>query len=87
MQLQPSAACRFTVHLCLSPQPLGGVRPLHQKSICLTHLTSGPYVVQSWSRNTLELSGNENCVLHRVSLLLFFITLGLGLSDTKVYEP
>ena len=39
----------------LNPQPLnlphGGIRPFHQKSTCLTELTSGPYVVQIWSRN------------------------------------
>jgi len=31
--------------------PHGGARPFHQKSTCLTQLTSGPYVVQIWSRN------------------------------------
>ena len=37
-----------------SPQgacPHGGLRPSHPKSTCLTQFTSGPYVVQSWSRN------------------------------------
>ena len=29
-------------------------------------LTLGPYVVQIWSRNTLELKGDETLVLHRV---------------------
>ena len=31
--------------------PHGGVRPFHQKSTCLPQLTSGPYVVQIWSRS------------------------------------
>ena len=40
----------------------GGVRPLHQKSTCLTQLTSGPGVVHIWSRNTLGLKGDETLV-------------------------
>ena len=35
--------------LVFSPQ--GGVRPFHQKSICLRWITSGPYVVQICSHN------------------------------------
>ena len=31
-------------------QPHGGVRPCHQKSICLTQSTLGPDVVHTWSR-------------------------------------
>ena len=31
--------------------PHGGVRPFRPKLTCLTQLTSGPYVVQIWSRN------------------------------------
>ena len=31
--------------------PHGGVRPLHQKSTCLTQSALGPYAVQIWSRN------------------------------------
>ena len=38
----------------------GGVRPFHQKSACLTQLTGGPYVVQSWSRNTPDFRGAGN---------------------------
>jgi len=45
--------------------PHGGVRPVHQKSTCITQLALGPYVVQIWSRNTLELGRNETLVLHR----------------------
>ena len=30
--------------------PHGGVRPFHQKSTCITQLTSGPSMVQIWSR-------------------------------------
>jgi len=47
----------------------GGVRPFHQKSTCLTQLILGPYVVQSWSRNTPKNSPNEALVLHRVAPL------------------
>ena len=32
-------------------RPHGGVRPVDQKSTCLTQLTLGPDVVQIWSRN------------------------------------
>ena len=32
-------------------------------------MTSGPYVVQIWSRNTLYFRGNETLVLHRVDSL------------------
>ena len=32
----------------------GGIRPVHQKSTCLTQLSSGSYVVQIWSRSTPE---------------------------------
>jgi len=49
------------------PVPHGGVRPFHQKSICLTQSTLGPYVVHIWSRNTLELRGDETFELHRVA--------------------
>ena len=31
--------------------PHGGVRPFQRKSICITQLTLGSYVVQIWSRN------------------------------------
>ena len=47
--------------------PHGGVQPFHQKSTCLTQLTLGPYLVQSWSRNTPKNSPNEPLVLHRVA--------------------
>jgi len=47
-------------------KPLGGVRPFHQKSTCLTQSTLGPNVVQIWSHNTLKLRGNETLELHRV---------------------
>ena len=49
-----------------SRYPHGGVRPFRQKSTCLTQLTSGPYVVPVWSRNTPGSVVNETCVLHRV---------------------
>ena len=51
----------------LSPLSHGGVRPLHQKPTCLMQLTLGPHAVHIWSRNPLELKGNETRVLHRVS--------------------
>ena len=43
------------------------MRPFHQKSTRLTQLTLGPYAVQIWSRNTLDLRKNETLVLHRVA--------------------
>ena len=55
--------------LVFTPQPThphGGVRPFHQMSTCLTQLTLGPYVVQTWSRNTPECGVNEMLVLHQV---------------------
>ena len=45
--------------------PHSGLRPFHQKSTCLTSFTSGAYVVQIWSRATLDLRGNETLVRHR----------------------
>ena len=50
----------------MTDSPHGGVRPVHQKSTCLTQLTLGPRVVQIWSRNTPESGPNETFVLHRV---------------------
>ena len=38
-----------------------------QKSTHLAQLTSGPTVVQIWSRNTLQLWRNETLVLHRAA--------------------
>ena len=35
--------------------PLGGLRPFHHKSTCLTQITVGPYVVQIWSRDARDL--------------------------------
>jgi len=35
----------------------GALRPFHQKSTCITQLTVGPYVVQSWSPNVQAYSG------------------------------
>ena len=40
----------------------GGVRPFHQKSSCLTQLTVGPRVVQTWSRSTPASGVNETRV-------------------------
>ena len=71
--------------------PHGGVRPIHQKSTCLTQSILGPYLVHSWSRNTPESSPNSTRVLHRVvplSLkpkLLFQIPHGAALD--KFDEP
>jgi len=42
--------------------PHSGVRPVHQKSNCITQLTLGPYVVKIWSRNTPESGPNETRV-------------------------
>ena len=47
----------------------GGVRPFHQKSTCLTQLTSGPYALQIWSRNTPNFSPNKTFVLRRAEVL------------------
>ena len=51
----------------VSSSPHGGVRPLHQKSTCLTQLSRGPYAVQIWSRNTTESGVNKTLVLHRAA--------------------
>jgi hypothetical protein len=51
---------------------LGGVRPFHQKSTCLTQSTSESYVVQIWSRNTPRPGPTETCVAHRVETPLAF---------------
>ena len=56
------------------PYPHGGVRSVHQKSICLTQSTLGPYVVQLWSRNTSESGPNETLVLHRVDRVSIYLT-------------
>ena len=45
----------------------GGVRPFHEKSTCTTQLTSRPYVVQIWSRNTPNFGPNETRVAYRAS--------------------
>jgi len=63
-------------------RPHGGVRPFHQKSICLAQLTLGRYAVQIWSRNTLELRGDETRVLHRVDAELTRIAVEIAL-----YQP
>ena len=39
--------------------PHGGLRPFHQKLTCLTHLSSGPRVVQIWSRHPPNLEGTN----------------------------
>jgi len=52
--------------------PHGGVRPVHQNLTCLTRLTLGPYVVQIWSRNPLDLRADETLALHRVVRFYFF---------------
>ena len=54
----------------MSAYPHGGARPFHPKSTCITQLTLGPYVEPIWSRNTLELRGDEARVLHREGSLL-----------------
>jgi len=41
-----------------------------KQSTCLTQLTLGSYVVQSWSRNTPKNSPSETLVLHRVGRAL-----------------
>ena len=45
--------------------PHGGEGPVHQQSTCITQFTLGPCVVQIWSRNNLDLKGNETLVHHR----------------------
>ena len=55
----------FISYKCFS---LGGVRPVHHKSTCLTQLTSGTYVAQMWSRNRLLFVGNATLVFHRVGI-------------------
>ena len=47
-----------------SCQPRGGMRPYHQMSSCHMQFTSGPYVVQIWSRNTPEYVANETLAVH-----------------------
>ena len=37
--------------------PHGGLRPVHQKSTCLSQSTSGPYVVRCWSHCPPNLEG------------------------------
>jgi len=75
-------------------RPHGGLRPFHQKSTHLTELTSGPYLVQIWSRYVQkQVDCNTQCGLGGIfegtfaygtsSLLLS----SLELSDTKVYAP
>ena len=39
--------------------PHGQVQPVHQKSTCFTQLTSGPSVVQVWSRNVRKSEGTK----------------------------
>ena len=46
--------------------PYGGLRPFHQTSTCITQVTSGPYLVQIWSRTTSEFGLNETLVVNRV---------------------
>ena len=48
-----------TISRRLSTSVIGGGRPSYQKSTCLARLTLGPYVVQTWSRNTLHLRGDN----------------------------
>ena len=40
--------------------PVGKVRRFHQKSTCLTQLTSEPCVVQIWPRNTPKIQTQQN---------------------------
>ena len=48
--------------------PLRGVVHYRREITCppATQLTFGPYVVQIWSRYTLELRGNETLVRYRM---------------------
>jgi hypothetical protein len=48
----------------------GGRRPFHQKSTCTTQLILWPYVMQIWSRNTLDSRGHETLVPNRVDVQL-----------------
>ena len=57
---------RDSVGISVGP-PHGEVRPFHHKSNCFSQLTLGPNVVQMWSRNTLDLRGNQAFVLQRVA--------------------
>ena len=45
---------------------LGGVRPFHQKSTCLTQLILESYVVHIRSRDSPDYGTNKTLVLHRV---------------------
>jgi len=53
-------------------RPRGGVRPFHQKSTCITQLTSERYVVQIWPRNTPNSGPSEPFELHCVGGLVLF---------------
>ena len=67
-----------SAHHTVIPPPHGGVRPFHRKSTCIRQLTSGPYVVQIWSRTTPESGPNESLVLHRVEPILQTLNLRCG---------
>ena len=54
---------------CELQDPHGGLRPLHQRSTCITQLICGPFLVRIWPRGghvPLRIEGNESLVLHRV---------------------
>ena len=46
--------------------PHDGLRPFHQTTTCLMQITSGPYVVQIWSRYPPIFKGNETLEVHRL---------------------
>ena len=60
----PQVASAMKEHLerYVSRPPHSGVQPFHEESTCLSQLTLGSCVLQSWSRNTLDLRGNETLV-------------------------
>jgi len=73
------------------PSPHGEARPVHQKSTCLTQLTSGPYEVQIWSRIPQKSGGTKPlnstpCGVSILSARVFYFKLapmGIGSSLQK----
>ena len=60
----PQVASAMKEHLerFVSRPPHDGVQPFHEQSTCLAPSTSGSFVLQIWSRNTLDLRGDETLV-------------------------
>ena len=60
--------------------PHGGARPFHQKTTCLTQSTSGPYVVQIWSRHDRK---SERTRPSKSTVWNYYISRGSCLTETK----